>query len=35
MVGAAATHSLTVNLGVLGGFTLVTLAIAVRFFRWE
>ncbi|HHW11320.1 MAG TPA: ABC transporter permease [Firmicutes bacterium] len=35
MVGASAMHSLAVNLGVLGGFTLVSLALAVRFFRWE
>lgn len=35
MVGASAMHTTALNLGVLGGCALVSLAIAVRFFRWE
>jgi ABC-2 type transport system permease protein len=35
MVGALAPHSHYVNLAVLGGWFLVCLIGAVRFFRWE
>lgn len=35
MVGAAATHSAGTDLLILVGTTLLTLAVAVRFFRWE
>jgi ABC-2 type transport system permease protein len=35
MVKSSALHPYWVNIGVLGGWFVVSLAIAVRFFKWE
>ncbi|MEW5865655.1 MAG: ABC transporter permease [Bacillota bacterium] len=35
MVGAPPLHSVSTNLAVLGGWTIVTLILATRFWRWE
>jgi ABC-2 type transport system permease protein len=35
MVGSSAMHSHLINIGVLGGWFVVCLVLAVRFFRWE
>lgn len=35
MVGAPPLHSVSTNLAVLGGWTIATLILAVRFWRWE
>lgn len=35
MVHSSALHPHTINVGVLGGWFLVCIIVAVRFFRWE
>jgi len=35
MVEATPIHSMTVNLAVLAGWLVITMALAIRFFRWE
>jgi ABC-2 type transport system permease protein len=35
MVGATPLHSLTTDIAVLGGWLVVCMALAIRFFRWE
>ncbi|MEA1958727.1 MAG: ABC transporter permease, partial [Chloroflexota bacterium] len=35
MVESSALHSHPINLAVLGGWCLVSLILAIRFFKWE
>ena len=35
MVGATPLHSLTTDIAVLGGWLIVCMVLAIRFFRWE